>query len=103
MGDATREGWRSEAAQLREGVAEGEKAVAEAQKKLEAAPSGMSQPQPSDGLRQMPVNPLIKEPAYEAAEKELAEARAALDAARAALAAFEDKARKAGVPPGWLR
>jgi hypothetical protein len=103
VGQGTRESWQAEAQQFRDAISEAEKGVAVAQKNLDAARTGVGQPQPSDGLRQLPVNPLIKEPAYEAAEKELADARAAVDVARAALAAFEEKARKAGVPPGWLR
>lgn len=97
------EQWRTTAAQLRDAIAKAEKAVAEAQKKLDAIPSGVGQPQPSDGLRQLPVSPYVKEPAYEAAEKELADAKAAVVVAKTALGDFEEKARKAGVPPGWIR
>lgn len=101
--ESTRDAWRDDAARLHAAVSDAEKEVAAAQKNVDAARSSVGQPQPADGLRQLPVNPLIQEPAHEAAEKELADARAAADAARAALVAFEEKARKAGVPPGWLR
>ncbi len=95
--------WRGAVEQRRNAIVEAEKNVAEAQKKLDAARSSVGQPQPSDGLRQMPVSPLVKEAEYEAAEKALGDARAAVDAARRALTAFEERARKARVPPGWLR
>jgi hypothetical protein len=95
--------WRETAQQQRDAISDAEKRIAEAQKTLDGLRTGLGQPQPSDGLRQQPLNPLIKEADREAAEKVLAEAQAALEKARQDQAAFEEKARKARVPPGWLR
>lgn len=97
------EAWRGAVQQRREAIENAEKAVVEAQARLAATRSSVGQPQQADGLRQVPLSPLLKEADYEAAEKAVTDAKAAVDAAKRALSALEERARKSSIPPGWLR
>jgi hypothetical protein len=54
-------------------------------------------------MRQVPLNPLTPPPDAERLTRELETAKAAAAAARQAVTDFEEEARRAGVPPGWLR
>ena len=95
--------WRLQAQAARDAITAAEQRVAAAEKALGAARTGLSQPLPSDGLRQTPPNALVKEASQESAERDLATARASLEQAKAALIDLEERARKASIPPGWLR
>jgi hypothetical protein len=95
--------WRGEAEGLRNAITDAQRSIDEAQAKLELVRTGLSQPQPIDAMRQQPLNPLVKEGGQAAAEQALSDAKAALEKARQDQAAFEERARRANIPPGWLR
>ncbi len=95
--------WRQRAKSAQDAISAAEQRVAAAERALGAARTGISQPLPSDGLRQTPPNALVKEASLQSAEAALATARASLDQARTAWADLEELARKASIPPGWLR
>ena len=92
--------WRARAAGARAAVKAAQNAVAEVQAKMRGP---QSQPTPSDGLRQDPDFLLTTSKEREELAERMAAAQAALTAAREALSALEDEARRAGIPPGWLR
>ncbi len=94
--------WRNRATGLRNGVAAAEQRVKKAQDDYGGARKGSVQPLPIDAISQVP--PLAQvNPEADRLQKELEETKAALAQAQKALADFEEEARKAGVPPGWLR
>jgi len=95
--------WRQQAQSARDAITAAEQGVAQAEKALGSVRTGISQPLPSDGLRQLPPNGLVKEASQESADRDLAAARANLERAKAAFADLEERARKASIPPGWLR
>jgi len=95
--------WRQQAQAARDAITAAEQGVAKAESALGSVRTGISQPLPSDGLRQTPPNAMVKEASQEKAESDLAQARASLAQAKAALVDLEERARKASVPPGWLR
>lgn len=95
--------WRQQGQSAQAAISAAEQRVAAAEKALGGVRTGISQPLPSDGLRQTPPNILVKEASQQSAERDLAAARASLDQARAAFADLEERARKASIPPGWLR
>lgn len=100
---ASESSWRQQAQSARDAITAAEQGVAQAEKALGSVRTGVSQPLPSDGLRQTPPNGMLKEPSHEDAERNLAAARAALAQAKAAFADLEERARRASIPPGWLR
>jgi hypothetical protein len=102
-GSGDEAGWRGRAQAMRDGIARAEADVARVQKALEGVRAGQVQPLPIDAMRQVPPNPLTPPADAERLTKELETAKAALAAARKAQADFEEEARRAGVPPGWLR
>jgi hypothetical protein len=96
--------WRDRANAARKAIAEAEKALADAQAKYDSTRKGaMTQPLPIDAMRQVPQSPFVKDQELLSAEKNLASAKSALDAARTALSDLEEEARRKGIPPGWLR
>jgi hypothetical protein len=95
--------WRQQGQSARDAISAAEQRVAAAEKALGAVRTGISQPLPSDGLRQTPPNALVREASQESAERNLATARASLEQAKAASIDLEERARKASIPPGWLR
>jgi exonuclease VII small subunit len=95
--------WRQRAAALREAVTAAEARLKQAEEKVAALRLGQSQPLPSDALRQLPPNPLLAPPDAEALAQELEKAKADLAQAQQALQGLDEEARKAGVPPGWIR
>jgi hypothetical protein len=100
--------WRNRTKGLREGIAAAEARVQKAEEDYAASRRPGSQPLPTDvvgpegGLAQLPPDPAFN-PAALKLQKELDDANAALAAAQKALLDFEEEARKAGVPAGWLR
>jgi len=96
-------GWRRRAQSLRDAVTRAEADVARIEKALGEVRGGQSQPLPIDAMRQVPPDPLTRPPDAERLGGELERAKAAVVAARQALADFEEEARRASVPPGWLR
>jgi DNA repair exonuclease SbcCD ATPase subunit len=90
--------WRSRAQQHREAVRNAEKAIQEAQDRLNALMSDLDVTNTADPNRLQTI------------EARKAEARASLDTARLNLAEaqkalqdLEEEARRSSVPPGWLR
>jgi hypothetical protein len=100
--------WRNRTKSLREAIAAAEARVQKAEEDYAASRRPGSQPLPTDvvgpegGLAQLPADPAFN-PAALKLQKELDDAKAALAAAQKALEDFEEEARKAGVPAGWLR
>src|SRR5262245_16916627 len=94
--------WRGRATGLQNAVTAAEARVAKAQEDYDGARKGNVQPLPIDALSQVPPLPQVNAEA-DRLQKELEAAQAALAQAKKALEDFEEEARKAGVPPGWLR
>ncbi|HET7292244.1 MAG TPA: hypothetical protein VFM88_07460 [Vicinamibacteria bacterium] len=94
--------WRGRATALQSAITAAEARVRKAQEDYDGARKGNIQPLPMDAMSQMPPIPQVN-PEADRLQKELESAKAALASAQKALADFEEEARKAGVPPGWLR
>jgi len=100
--------WRNRAQALREAITADEARVKKAEDDYAAARRPGSQPLPTDvvtpdgGLAQRPPDPAFNADA-DRLQKELESAKAAVVLAKKALDDFEEEARKAGVPAGWLR
>ncbi len=100
--------WRNRARGLREAIAAAEARVKKADDDFAASRRPGSQPLPTDvvtpegGLAQRPPDPAFNADA-DRLQKELESAKAAVVLAKKALDDFEEEARKAGVPAGWLR
>jgi hypothetical protein len=81
--------------------------TAEAHATIEAARAeyndALTKPKVPVGYVVVDENGKIEMDAVEANQRALQKAKAQLDAAEAALTRFEEEARRAGVPPGWLR
>jgi hypothetical protein len=88
--------WRSQAAAVR-------KAAADAEARLQRAESEAEQLAGRIRLSTDTYEILRLSEQKQAADKAVAEASAALQTARAETEAFEERARRAGVPPGWIR
>ena len=90
--------WRNRAAEKRTAIADAEAKVAALQQQLTAARNDLSPTGTSDPYRLQTQQAEITKlsAAIAAAQREL-------DAARQAMADFEDEARRGGALPGWLR
>ena len=96
--DAAKESWAARADQARQGIAAADTEVRQLEARVEALRNDRGAANAMDPFR------------LQTLEVDLASATAALEAARARaakarqqLADLEDEARRAGVPPGWLR
>jgi hypothetical protein len=90
--------WRAIAAQRRDALTAADRRVAELESRITALRNDMSPVGLSDPNRQQTIEAQIGQ-----AQNELIAARAAAAAARQAVDALEDDARKAGALPGWVR
>jgi hypothetical protein len=95
--------WRQRADALRKAVEDAEAKVKHIEQQLAGVRQGQSQPLPSDGIRQLPPNPLLAPPEHAALAQQLETAKAELVRAQQALLGLDEEVRKAGVPPGWIR
>lgn len=94
--------WRGRATSLSSALAAAEQRVKRAQEEYDAARKGNIQPLPIDAVSQVPPIAQVN-PEADRLQKELEAAKAGLTQAQKAVADLEEEARKAGVPPGWLR
>ncbi len=95
--------WKQRAENLRKAVADAEAKVAKVQKEIDGLRQGQMQPLPSDGIRQVPPDPLTGSADAAPLHAQLDAAKDELAKARQALADLDEEARKASVPPGWIR
>lgn len=95
--------WRRRAAAAQDAVTRADADVARISGELDNVRRGQSQPLPIDAMRQVPPNALTPPPDADRLTRDLEAAKAAAVKARQAVADLEEEARKAGVPPGWLR
>lgn len=99
--EGARASWKARADAARAAIATAEKALEQQEREAVTYRSDLTQVSAADA--QDPLR-LQKREAKIAEMYKLVETRkAAVAAARAALVALEDEARRAGVPPGWLR
>ena len=99
--DGARASWKARADAARAAIAAAEKALEQQERESVTYRSDLTQVSAADA--QDPLR-LQKREAKIAEMYKLVETRkAAVAAARAALVALEDEARRASVPPGWLR
>lgn len=98
-----REYWESRAEELKKAVTDAEAKVEQIQKQIDGLRQGQMQPLPSDGIRQVPPNPLTGSGDAATLHAQLEAAKAAVEKAREALAGLDEEARKASIPPGWIR
>lgn len=99
--DGARASWKARADAARAAIVAAEKALEQQERESVTYRSDLTQVSAADA--QDPLR-LQKREAKIAEMYQLVEVRrAAVAAARAALVALEDEARRAGVPPGWLR
>lgn len=100
-GDEQRTVWKTRAADLKAALATAEKNLEQAQR-AEAAFRSDTAPL-SAAEAQDPMRLQKRETRLAEMNKQIEALKAAVAAARANITAFEDEARRAGVPAGWLR
>lgn len=88
--------WRGEAAATRKVIADAEARVKQAEQQLEEISGRIRLSTDTNEILRLADQ-------KQAADRAVADARANVEAARAGLADFEERARRAGVPPGWIR
>jgi hypothetical protein len=93
---SSEEDWRAEADLLKRRLADASAALADAEKQVQSIAGQLLLT--TDTYEMMRLRQQ-----KEAAEAQLAQARANVSAADGNLKAFEERARRAGVPPGWIR
>ena len=99
--EAQKAPWKARATGARDVVTNAEKALAKMESDLEEYRSDLTLVSAADALDPMRLQK--REARMVQMNKEIAAQRAAVADARRALAAFEQEARRAGVPAGWLR
>lgn len=93
--------WKGKAQAARDEVTKAEDALAQLELELATFRSDLTQV-PADEA-QDPLRLQKREARIAEMQKAVVGQKSAVASAKAALAAFEDEARRAGVPPGWLR
>ena len=99
--EAQKAAWKARATGARDVVTNAEKALAKMESDLGEYRSDLTLVSAADA--QDPMRLQKREARIVQMNKEIAAQRAAVADARRALAAFEQEARRAGVPAGWLR
>ncbi len=99
--DEQRTIWRTRAAELRTGLASAQKDLELAQRAQAAFRSDVAPLSAADA--QDPMRLQKREARLAEMNKQIEVLKGGVAAARASIAAFEDEARRAGVPAGWLR
>ena len=99
--EAARASWKARADGARAAVTAAENAVKQQEAAVTAFRNDMAPVTGADALD--PLRPQKREARIAEMTKTLETQRAAIVTARKALADLEDEARRAGVPPGWLR
>jgi hypothetical protein len=95
--------WRAQAAAKRSAVARAEAEVKRYEQLVEEARTGIRQPLPIDGVRQVPPRRVATDAEKRSAEAGLAASRLQLAEATKAMDDLEDEARRKQILPGWLR
>jgi hypothetical protein len=90
--------WRQRAAKAREAVAEAEASVQRIQDRIDVLRLDRDPSRLGDPFRLQSIEADVAK-----AQRELEAAKADVGRAKQAVADLEDEARRAGVPPGWLR
>lgn len=90
--------WRQRAEAARQRITDAEVAVSQAEQRLAELRSDIAPEDPMNPFRQQ-----TREAEITAQMEQLEAARAEVVAARQALSDLEDEARRASIPPGWLR
>lgn len=93
--------WQARAATARAAVTSAEQALAQMEKDLATYRSDITPVSAADA--QDPMRLQKREARIVEMNKQIAAQKAAIADAKKALVAFEDEARRAGVPAGWLR
>jgi len=93
--------WKGRAEDVRSALVSAQKALEEAQRAEAAFRSDVAPLSAADA--QDPMRLQKREARLAEMNKQIEVLKAGVTAARANIAAFEDEARRAGVPPGWLR
>ena len=99
--EAQKAAWQARAATARASVTSAEQALAQMEKDLATYRSDITPVSAADA--QDPMRLQKREARIVEMNKQIAAQKGAIADAKKALAAFEDEARRAGVPAGWLR
>ncbi len=102
-GDNTEDAARAEESQWRQRARDARSAVRIAEQEVQKQDDLLTQLR-GQRLQSTDTNEILRlGAAIEKAQKDQADARAALELAQKALADFENEAHRAGIPPGWVR
>lgn len=93
--------WRTRAQRVREALAAAEKALAQMEKEFVTFRSDLTQVSAAEA--QDPLRLQKRDQKIAEMNKQIEAQKAAVSEARKAIVNFEDEARRAGVPAGWLR
>lgn len=93
--------WRTRALRVREALAVAEKTLAQLEKDFATFRSDLTQVSAAEA--QDPLRLQKRDQKIAEMNKQIEAQKAAVSEARKAIANFEDEARRAGVPAGWLR
>jgi hypothetical protein len=99
--DAQKAAWKARATSARSAVAEAEKRLAQMERDLAALRSDMTPLTAAEA--QDPMRLQKRDARVVEMNKQIAAQKTAIVEAKKALAAFEDEARRSGVPAGWFR
>jgi len=99
--EAEQASWKTRAAEMRQAVVTAEKALAQMERDVAAYRSDMAPVSAADA--QDPMRLQKRDARIFEMNKQVEAQKIAVTDAKKALASFEDEARRAGVPAGWLR